>query len=225
MSGRKDEWTTTTWKGDRLMRQQYIFIFSLTIALLSGAIQAQDKFSDLKSAIVSGNVVISNIHGNGASSGSAIEAVIENRTNSKIRIYTQLDDPLYLGNETSQSSQNMLAFEVYGEGGTYYSDGTNSFIELSPNQRMRVDMTAYCTDYYKDNPSYNDRFKTAATPDDIEDIANKIANYTKRSSVVDITTGAQVALWLGQGLSPNEIKETFPFSSRDQAIAKEILRE
>ena len=207
------------------MQKKLIFIFALTIALISGTIQAQNNFSDLKSAIASGSVTLSNIHGNGSSSGNAIEAIIKNRTDSNIKIYTQLDDPLYLGNETSQSSQNMLAFEVYGDGGTYYSDGTKSFIELSPNQRMRVDITAYCTDYYKDNPGYNDRFRSAETPDDIKDIADKIASYTKRNSMTDITVGAQVALWLGQGLTPEEIKETFPFSSRDRAIANDILRE
>lgn len=218
----KDNYNMERYKG---MRRKYILVFTLLVVILSGAAQAQNNFYDLKSAIASGSVVIRNIHGNGASSGNAIEAVIENRTNSSIRIYTQLDDPLYLGNQNSQSSQNMLAFEVYGEGGTYYSDGTNSFIELSPNQRMSVDMTAYCTDYYKDNPGYSDRFSASATPSNIKDVAGKIASYTKRSAVSDITAGAQVALWLDQGLSPEEIRETFPFSSRDQAIANEILRE
>ena len=207
------------------MRKELIFIFALIIAFVSGTIQAQDNFSDLKSAIASGSVTLRNIHGNGSSSGNAIEAVIKNRTNSNIKIYTQLNDPLYLGNETSQSSQNMLAFEVYGDGGTYYSDGTNSFIELSPNQRMKVDITAYCTDYYKDNPGYNDRFRIAETPNDIGDIADKIASYTRRNSMTDVTVGAQVALWLGQGLSPEEIKKTFQFSPRDRAIANAILQE
>lgn len=206
------------------MQQTYPIIAGLVIATFCGAAHSQDGISDLESEIASGRISVEEIHGNGNSSGMAIEAVIRNMTGRTLRLNTNLRRPLYLGNRSSRSSQNMIAFSVYGQGGSYYSDGESTFIEVHPNQQVDVQMIAYCTDYEKENPSSEDQFAIESVPPQIEGASEKIATYKRRNPNVEVTKAAQLALWLAQGLSLEKIQTTFPFSPYDEAMAREILK-
>jgi len=147
------------------MQQTYLIIAALVFATFSGSAHSQGEMSDLESEIEAGRISVEEIHGNGSSSGAAIEGVIRNNTGRTLRLKTTLRRPLYLGNRSSRSSQNMIAFSVYGKGGSYYSDGENDFIEVSPNQKMHIQMIAYCTDYEKDNPTSERSVDTHSSED------------------------------------------------------------
>lgn len=195
------------------------------IAILSGPALAQTSISDLQAELQSGRISVEAMRGNGSSSGMSIEGRIRNTSQRPVRISTNLRRPMYLGNRTSRSRQNMVAFSVYERGGTYYTDGRNSYIEVPPNQILDVQLLAYCADYEKDNPSITDQFAITDMPPEISEIVRKIANYKSRNPDEDLTRVAQVALWLAQDLSPAEIRRTFEFSAQDEMKAREIMNQ
>ena len=205
------------------MNQTISVVAALMFATFCGVAHSQNAISDLESEIESGRISLEAIHGNGSSSGMAIEAVIRNTTGKPLRLNTNLRRPIYLGNRSSRSSQNMIAFSVYGRGGSYYSDGDNAFIEVAPNKEMDIEMIAYCADYDKDNPSSADQFDISRMPPQIERASEKIAAYKRNNPDVDVLKAAQVALWLAQGVSAEKIQTTFPFSPNEEAVAREIL--
>lgn len=198
-------------------------MFSLVVFFMINASFAQSDFSDLREEIRSGRVAVVNLSGNGNSSGLSIQGTIKNNTPRRIRINTELIEPIYLGNRAAHTRQNMIAFSVYQRGGRYITQGVRSFIELAANQSIDIDMVAYCADYEKDNPISSDAFDVYDVPMDIQQITSRIANYKRSFPQEELTVPAQVALWLGQGIAPAKIRETFPFSSGDERKARDIL--
>jgi len=199
-------------------------IWILVCLLVSGSpVMGQDEVTDLAAEIESGNVVVNYLNGNGSSSGPALEGQLHNITQKVLRIATNLSRPLFLGNRGRDSGQNMIAVRVYGEGGAYYSDGENNFIEIQPNEIIPIQLTAYCADFDKDNPAYSDNFEISEMPQEIADIAVKISRYVAANPDLDLTVPSQIALWLSQGNSASDIQEKFPFSAADANIAEEIM--
>ncbi len=58
----------------------------------------------------------------------------------------------------------------------------------------------------------------------MEQVMANITAYARRYPNADITIAAQVAVWLVQGISSGKIKEKFPFSARDEQLARGFLR-
>ena len=195
------------------------------IALFIGQAFAQTTVSDLNDEIQAGRITVENMRGNGSSTGMAIYGRIRNTTSRTLRINTNLRQPMYLGNRTSGSRQNMVAFSVYGRGGSYFTDGRSSFIEVPANQSHDVQLLAYCADYEKENPTLADQFVISQVPPEISEITRKIAEYKRRNPDDDSIQAFQVALWLAQGLSPEEIRRTFDFSQQDEIKARRIMNQ
>lgn len=207
------------------MRLFSLLVMLSAIVISSGSALAQTSISDLQTELQSGRIAVEVMRGNGSSSGMAIEGKIRNTSPRTIRINTDLLRPMYLGNRTSRSRQNMIAFSLYERGGRFYTQGNNSFIEVPPNQSTDVDLIAYCADFEKDNPSSADQFDISEVPPEISGITQKIAQYKRRNPKVDVTIAAQVALWLVQGHSAEEISTTFQFSTQDELKAREIINQ
>lgn len=207
------------------MRISLFFALLAAIVITPSPAFSQTTISDLQAEIQSGSIVVEDMRGNGSSSGMAINGRIRNTSQRLIRINTNLSRPMYLGNRTSRSSQNMIAFSLYETGGGYYTDSNSSFIEVPANQSLNVQLIAYCADFEKDNPSQTDQFSISEVPSEISGITQKIADYKRRYPRDDITVAAQVALWLAQGLSSSEIRTTFQFSPQDETKARAIINQ
>ena len=206
------------------MKTSCALAFGLTLAALSNFAHSQNTIHDLVAAIDAGIIEVIELRGTGSSTGSAIVGVIQNNSSRQVRINTTLANPLFLGNRSSRSRQNMIAFEIYQRDGGYYSSGRDSFIEVSRNARQSITLVAYCADYEKDNPTSSDQFSIAPIPANLTIVSSKISAYKKANPSAEITIAAQVALWLGQGLTPSQIRETFEFTAADEEQARRILR-
>ena len=176
------------------MKSSILFLLLAAMAISGGHAFAQTTVSDFHAEIQAGRIAVESMRGNGGSTGMAIDGRIRNTSSRSLRINTNLRQPMYLGNRTSRSRQNMVAFSVYGRGGAYYSDGRNSFIEVPPNQSLDVQLLAYCADYEKENPNSTDQFAISQVPPEISEITRKIADYKRRNPNDDSIRAIQVAL-------------------------------
>ena len=193
------------------------FLFATSVAY------SQTVTTDLQSSLDSGDIELILIRGKGGSSGFSLDGRIINTSSFTKKIRTHFDRPMYLRNRSSNSRQNMLATQVYRSDRSYFSDGVTSFIELKPNEQADVRFIAYCADFEKENPIGTDSFEIAEIPPHIADIGINITQYEANNSGEDIIVAAQVALWLAQGESPNEIRERFPFSQEDERLARYLI--
>lgn len=176
----------------------------------------------LQDQLDSGAVVLEEVAGTGASSGTAIEAWLSNTTDATRRIGVHLRSPLYFTNRGR--GQNMLATRIYGRDGSYLMDAGTSLIELKPGERKPVVFVAYCANFDRENPTRADRFGITSPPAEIGEIASTISTYEQANPHQDITVAAQVALWLWQGETAAEIRARFPFSSVDEQLAQTLIQ-
>lgn len=207
------------------MKTKTLLLLIAVIAFCGGPAIAQTTVSDLHAEIQAGRIAVESMRGNGSSTGMAIDGRIRNTTSRTLQINTNLRQPMYLSNRTSGLRQNMVAFSVYGQGGSYYTDGRNSFIKVSPNQSLDVQLLAYCADYERENPHSTDQFDISQVPPEISEITRKISEYKRKNPDDDSIQAFQVALWLAQGLSPEEIRRTFEFSQQDELKARRIMNQ
>lgn len=198
-------------------------IIALLLFLSISHAFGQAQTTDFYKAIQTGSISIESLRGNGSSTGMAVEGNIRNRTQRLLRISTTLLEPLYLANRGL--GQNMVAFNVFEEDGSYYSDGQTSFIEVRPNDSLAIKLLAYCADYEKENPTAYDQFVVSQTPANIRNATTKILAHKRRNPNDDSIEAYQVALWLAQGVPPDQIRETFEFTSTDEFKARRILQD
>lgn len=197
----------------------------LTIILLfflTNSLNAQDTVVDLLEEIEKGSVQIDSISGNGNSSGTALEGYLVNQTDSELRINVIMNESIYF--ENSSGNQNMIATQIYGREGGYYSDGSdNYFIVLEPRERLPISLYSYCADFEKDNPSNGDSFKISSLPNQLSGIVDRIKSLEISSFHDDVLSAAQVALWLAQDVDLSDIRDRFEFSEGDLTIARRLL--
>jgi hypothetical protein len=167
-------------------------------------------------------VEVTGVQGNGSSSGASLRGKLVNRTGSTLEVDVALREPLYFDN--AGSAQNMVATQVYESGGGYYVEGSRRFLELRPNASLPVLFIAYCADFESDNPGELDRLNVAVMPGDIAWAASRIAEYEALNPDTDTVVSAQLALWLSQGETPQEIQQKFSFTQSELDIARAILR-
>ncbi len=190
---------------------------------ISPLVAAQTRVTELNAELAAGGVRLSSMRGNGNSSGSAIEGVLTNLTGRQKNISIHLSRPIYLRNE-NRSGQNMVATEVLLAGGRYYTEGSKSFITLENEASESVLLVAYCTDFEKENPSRGDGFSVGTLPSILEEVASRIEQHAREYPEEDITIAAQVAIWLAQGVSAEDIAAVFSFSPSDERLARKLVR-
>jgi hypothetical protein len=118
----------------------------------------------------------------------------------------------------------MVALHVYMRGGGFYTQGTDSFITLAPDSRLSVQFVAFCMDFEKDNPTAEDRFSVAAMPAELLPVLANIRGYVMANPEIDVTSAAQVAIWLFQGVSIRDIRSRFAVTPEDEVLARQFIR-
>ncbi len=168
----------------------------------------------LEQAVKDGKVEVE-ISGIGGSTGDAILITARRKVPDVLRL-TLTAGTVF--KSISGTVQNMMGAGIKGDhiGENSYRPATE--IVLTDNDKHSYVVEAYCLDFHKDNPGPSDSF-TIAPPDER---ANKILKAGKNKSA---SIGAiQSALWIHrEGLTPSQVKERFPVSDDDIAIARELL--
>jgi hypothetical protein len=205
----------------------------LLFATLTGCSPAPDSASakststpprspeDLADLLNAGTLSIVSATGNGNSSGASINGVIRNHSQRKVWIHTVMSHPVLFTNDGP--GQNMVGSMVLGADGSYTSDGTHSFLSIDPNEQAHVVFVAYCVDFDKPNPVATEHFAIDDPPLELARTMHRIAAYTRANPDADITVPAQVAVWLNQGVEANTIRQKFPFTRDDEALARSFL--
>ena len=198
------------------MKKITINILLIVLGFISAV--AHSATVDFVNEIEAGKISLINTKGNGASSGNAVEGYLVNNSPNKKRINIDLSRPLYFVN--SGEGQNMIATKVVARNGSYYSDGKNSFIEINPKESKAITLIAYCVDFEKNNPSTLESLSIKPAPSNLDKLFNGII-ASKENNIVAI----QLALWLAQDISINEIKKRFNFSYTDERLARKLIRQ
>lgn len=182
----------------------------------------QEVVEDLAAALDRGHVALEAASGTGASSGFAVDAYLINQRNTEVSLDVSLRQPLFLRNRGR--GQNMFVIKVHLQGGSYLSDGLRSFISLQPRRRTPVQFLAYCADFDKDNPSKIEELVRDASPVSLLPLLQFISNYQSSHPNQDITTAAQTAIWLAQGVSIEEVRTKFEVNRDQELLAREFLK-
>lgn len=198
------------------MRLFLTFCIALMVMGLSVSAQSLD------SLIRSSTLEIVRVVGNGSSSGASLNGVLQNNTSREVEVDIHLIQPVYFRN--GGRGQNMIATQVYGEGGSYYTQGNRAFITIPPNGRASVMFIAYCADFERDNPSSSERFSHGEMPSQLREVAQRIALFEATNPNTETTVASQVALWLAVGITPTTIATQFAYTQRDLDLARRILR-
>ena len=188
----------------------------------SGHVEAQ-RISTLDAVLAAGDLIVTNVHGQGASSGTVLDGTLRNTTATSIRIGVQLRRGLYLANRRA-SAQNMLATAVYERGGLYYVEDDEPFIEVLPHEVKEVTFNAYCLDFDLENPTATDSLAVQPVPPDLSKIIDNLLAYEHTAGdQEESTVRAQIAIWLAQGHAPEEIRERFSFTAADLDEARRLI--
>jgi len=199
------------------------YILSILISvLLTPTISAQNSTDELSLLLATGTLELTSMRGNGSSSGAALEGRIRNTSTNTVRANINLIPPVYFKNQGG-SGQDMIGTQIYLDGGSYYTEDDNEFIEINPNSDVTVMIIAYCADFEKDNPSVGDSFSVSGIPQELVEIAWSIASFEAENPDYNTTVPAQVAIWLSQGESVEDIREKFAFNSSDERLAQQLL--
>jgi hypothetical protein len=117
----------------------------------------------------------------------------------------------------------MIAAQIYRAGGAYSTDGDDSFVELDPGEEAPVIFVAFCADFDRDNPSAADRFAVGSVPPHLDEVAKRIVQALAENPLVDLTAAGQLAVWMAQSVSLDEIETRFDFTAEDVRLARALL--
>ena len=194
---------------------------ALSLAFATDAI-AQGRIVDLHMAMAQGDIAIESVFGTGGSTGAVLDARLANRSSRDVLIDVFLRAPLYLRN--SGGGQNMVATQLYGRDGSYFVDGDNrGFVRLGASERLPVTLVAYCADFDLDNPTAAEAFSVATVPEGIEGVMKALIEQQRQDPSTDYGVAGQLALWVAQGHSLDEIRARFPFTPFDVAQMERLL--
>ncbi len=199
---------------------RFLFVAFFMIATNQGA--TAQIVNDLHDEIDDGNIMLVSATGNGNSSGAAVEGYLTNQTAAVRRVNIYLTRPLYLVNDGQ--GQNMVASEVYYDDGDYLSDGRRPFIELEPGAQTAVRFVAYCVDFDKDNPTEAESFSIGNMPESLNSVMASINAFAFASPSMDLTATAQIAIWLAQGESLEEIRSRINFTEAEEGLARYFIQ-
>lgn len=122
-----------------------------------------DRITELRAALAAGDLVVTNVRGNGASSGTVLDGSLRNTTARSIRVGVRLSRGLYFANRTA-TAQNMIATAVYERDGLYYVEDDEPFIEVLPRQTTEVTFNGYCLNFDRENPADTDSLVLQPVP-------------------------------------------------------------
>lgn len=173
---------------------------------------------ELHDEIDAGNIQLVTANGNGSLSGAAVVGALRNRTEAPLRVNVYLARPIFLVNDGQ--GQNMVASEVYFGDGDYMSDGRRPFLELAPDEETPVRFIAYCASFDGENPSPDESYSMGDMPANLESVMSSINAFAYANPRMELTNTAQMAIWLAQGESPEEIKNRIEVSEAEEGLAR-----
>ena len=199
------------------MNSLRLSIFALLSIVASHGAAAQ-MVGDLHDEIDAGNIQLVTANGNGSLSGAAVVGALSNRTEGPLRVNVYLARPIFLLNDGQ--GQNMVASEVYFGDGDYMSDGRRPFIELAPGEETQIRFIAYCTSFDSENPSPDESFSISDMPASLESVMSSINAFAFANPSMELTNTAQMAIWLAQGESPEDITSRIEVSEAEEGLAR-----
>lgn len=173
---------------------------------------------DLGEEIDAGNISLASARADGTLSSASVQASLTNQTAEVRRVSIHLGQAFYLVN--NGRGKDLVATEVYFSDGDYQSDGRRPFIELEPGIETAVMFVAYYVDFDKDIPSSEERFSIGDMPADLESVVASVSTFAFANPSMDIAVTAQMAIWLAQGESLDDIRSKIEFTDAQEGLAQ-----
>ena len=202
------------------VRWMSVATIALTIVLIASGSHAED----LVMLLNADEVRIEQVQGTGYSSGLALQGNLVNTSGRNLEIDVVPSSALYFANR--QPGQNMVIVALLERDGSYYTLGNKAFVEVQRGATLPISLIAYCADFDLDNPQSNHTFAVSSLPTTLVGIAEAIRREEERNIEIgsDNTTALQVALWLAQGVSADEIRERYPFTAQEERLARDLIQ-
>jgi hypothetical protein len=182
----------------------------------------EQRSTDLADLISSGEVLLVQASGNGASSGNSVDAVLKNNTGHEIEVDVYMRKPIFLTNRGA--GQNMIASMIVGADGGYLQSGDRFIVALNPGEHFKASIIAYCADFEKENPTAAERFVIVQqVPAHFARVIARINAYARANPNANVTSAAQVAIWMAQGKNLEEIAHKFEFTPSDAQLANMFI--
>ncbi len=162
-------------------------------------------------------------HGNGNSTGAAVEGYIKNNCKEIIQIEVNLQKPLLL--ENNGVGQNLILFQLFYSNGKYLRDDFTTYLEFKPDTVYNIVGNALCNDFEKPNPELKEDLNIKSLQDTLKtyDFIFKIREaIIKRKSTMK---QAQCALWYVQGTSLEKINSKFKIELDELEKVRELIED
>jgi hypothetical protein len=162
-------------------------------------------------------------HGNGNSTGAAVEGSIKNTGKEIIQVEVNQQKPLFL--ENNGIGQNLILFQLYYSNGKYLRDDFTTYLEFKPDTVYTIVGNSLCYNFEKPNPEPNENLVVKIIPDTIKtyDFILKI----KEAIIKKKTTmkKAQCALWFVQGTGLDKINTKFEIELDELEKIRELIED
>jgi hypothetical protein len=192
--------------------RKFLRALGLSVVLAcAGSVAAEDL-----AAAIAGGRVTATFHGNGGSSGDAIELVVSRTAKAGTGTLSLTVEPGTRLQSRVAADQSMVIAGVRGlsTGGDSYEP--SSVIEISDQESRTYFLEGYCMEFEKENPSSGTTF-SISSPDPV--IAC-ILNHADGLS----TEAKQAAVWIHTDHAGFEhVNEKFNVSKEDWAAAEAVI--
>jgi hypothetical protein len=186
---------------------------SLFFALIVTAM-APIQAADFAAALAAGRISAT-FQGTGGSSGDSVEVVVAKTTKSEPDLQLTIAPGTRLSNG-SDSAQNMVIASVEGQvmGETSYSPTSVIRVEDTPKTYV---LNAYCTDFAKENPSSQSKFRLGKTDPVLACILAEAASLSLQSK--------QAAVWIyTDNVSFSHMNAKFPLTRSEWDAAAVVVK-
>jgi hypothetical protein len=172
------------------------------------------RAADFAAALAAGRISAT-FQGTGGSSGDSIEVVVAKTSKGEPDLELTIAPGTRLGN-ASDSAQSMVIAAIEGQvrGESSYSPSSVIRVEDTPKTYV---LDAYCTDFEKDNPSLQSKFKLEKADPVLACILTEAANLSPQAK--------QAAVWIHtDNVSYDHLKAKFPVTRFDWDAAAAVAK-
>lgn len=162
-------------------------------------------------------------HGNGNSTGAAVEGTIKNPGKEIIQIEVNQQKPLFL--ENSGAGQNLVLFQLFYSNGKYLRDDFTTYLEFKPDTIYNIVGNSLCYNFEKPNPEPNENLIVKILPDTLKtyDFIVKIKDAIVKKKTT--MKQAQCALWYVQGTGLDKINTKFEIELNELEKIRELIED
>jgi len=162
-------------------------------------------------------------HGNGNSTGAAVEGSVKNTGKEIIQIEVNQLKPLLL--ENNGVGQNLILFQLFYSNGKYIRDDFTTYLEFKPDTIYTIVGNALCNDFEKPNPESKENLTVKPLPDTLKayDFIIKIGKAIVKKKAT--MKQAQCALWYVQGTGLDKINSKFEIELNELEKIRELIED